>query len=285
MSMIDMLIVDPATVPVPDTGRVLVYIGAGALPRVKRDNGTDSPLSGPAGPVGATGAAGAQGVAGPVGPVGATGAAGAQGVAGPVGPVGATGAAGAQGVAGPVGPVGATGAAGAQGVAGPVGPVGATGAAGAQGAGLSGGSVCDLMLATTTAYQTIKSITVAAGQFVPGQTVASIFAAVQIDATAAGVVQLAMRVNGGAWANIAALSYKATNGGIVTYVGSLWALASGAPIAVGMATIASSLTIGAVAQGTAAGNITGACTLEFGVQASNVTTALSCRALNVRWGV
>jgi hypothetical protein len=291
MSMIDMLVVDPASVPVPNAGTVYVYIGGGGLPRVKQADGTDSALTGPAGQVGATGAAGAagaagaQGVAGTVGPVGATGAAGAQGVAGPVGPVGATGAAGAQGVAGPVGPVGATGAAGAQGVAGPVGPVGATGADGAQGAGLSGGSVADLMLANTTAYQVVKSISVAAGQFVPGKTVASIFAALQIDAAAAGVLQLAMRVNGGPWANIAALSYKATTGGLVTYIGSLWALASGAPMAVGMATISATLVIGQVVQGTATGSITGACTLDFGVQTSNVTTALSCRALNVRWGV
>ena len=122
MGFIDLKLIPSADVPIPDVGRVALFVeDATRQLKGKLADNTNMPVLGAAGAPGATGAQGTAGL---------PGATGAQGVTGLLGATGAAGSPGAQGTAGLTGAAGATGA---QGAAGVTGAAGATGAQGIQG--------------------------------------------------------------------------------------------------------------------------------------------------------
>lgn len=207
MSALDLLIVDAASVPVPDPGRVIVYVGAGGVLRVKGPDG-DVPLTG---------------------------------------------------------------------------AKGATGAQGETGQGAKRVSVSEVTLSSPfTSAALLKSAQVKAGEFVVGQTVATLFVAFMTVATTAGVVQVSMRVNGGSWVVIGQANYAAGNGVLTCMDGVLWAAAGGVPVGLMRGAAAGTKPELVASMGTGTVPVTGACTLDFGVSASTAT-AFVCKAFSGQW--
>ena len=104
MGFIDLKLIPSADVPIPDVGRVALFVDdATRQLKGKLADNTNMPVLGAAGAPGATGAqgtAGLPGATGAQGTAGLAGATGAQGTAGLAGATGATGATGAQGIQG-----------------------------------------------------------------------------------------------------------------------------------------------------------------------------------------
>ena len=119
MGFIDLKLIPSADVPIPDVGRVALFVDdATKQLKGKLSDNSNMPVLGAPGAPGATGAQGTAGLAGATGAPGAQGAAGLAGTSGATGAAGLPGATGAQGTAGLPGAVGATGAQGVQGIPG-----------------------------------------------------------------------------------------------------------------------------------------------------------------------
>lgn len=120
-----------ATVPVPGTGKTVLFVDETGLPVVKDDTGITVPLKGDPGPPGPIGPGG--GPPGPTGPQGPKGDPGEQGIRGLTGLTGPEGPRGDPGLTGPTGPSGPQGTQGDPGVPGEPGPAGDPGAPGLSG--------------------------------------------------------------------------------------------------------------------------------------------------------
>ena len=119
MGFIDLKLIPSADVPIPDVGRVALFVDdATRQLKGKLADNTNMPVLGAAGAPGATGAQGTAGLPGATGAQGTAGLPGATGAQGTAGLAGATGAQGTAGLAGATGATGATGAQGIQGIAG-----------------------------------------------------------------------------------------------------------------------------------------------------------------------